>query len=419
MLKDWVLGIPYLHVTGYALVFLAAFLETLPAAGIFIPGQTIVLIAGFLSQQGLLDPTTVLLFAIVGAIAGDSVGYYLGSRYKHLFKEQSGVIKEITQLLKDHPIKTLILGRFNSLTRAFAPFAAGANNISRRAFIIANIIGGVLWGCTWVLVGHIVGASYQLVSHWMNVVMLLIILLLSGSFYLYRFLRKRSLLTRRLILLLAICTISLVAFLAIVATLQSGGFFVQLDLLVNRFVPSLWSPLLTVVMLFFTSFIEPFIFAIFTLSTILLIRYHRSNWHAAAFATIIFGAAIIDSAFKNIAMRARPLDSLIIVNSYSFPSGHALLSTVFFGSLIILYPSNAPWRKTFVTSCVAAAFFVTISRVYLGVHWLSDSIAGVLLGLAWLSMSWLVFEGSARVTTLFKHGSRNKKTKKSLPLSKN
>ena len=96
--------------------------------------------------------------------------------------------------------------------------------------------------------------------------------------------------------------------------------------------------------------------------------------------------------------RARPdlWTPLATEASHSFPSGHATMGTIFVGSLgVVLFRELASpaARIAAVMIFVAALLAVALSRVYLGAHWLSDVLAGILLGLAWLAV-WSVIAGS-------------------------
>ena len=191
MLEDWALGLPALHIVGYFLAFLAAFLEALPAIGLFIPGQTIVVVAGFLAHEGVIQFWLVATLTCVGAILGDLVGYWAGRRFGTTVIQHPAFLDEVNELLRVHPIKTLVLGRFNSITRAFAPFVAGANHVRFTTFMIANIIGGILWGLCWATLGYVFGASYELASKTLEWAVVIFVIAVTIAYFMYRAWRKR------------------------------------------------------------------------------------------------------------------------------------------------------------------------------------------------------------------------------------
>jgi membrane-associated phospholipid phosphatase len=104
----------------------------------------------------------------------------------------------------------------------------------------------------------------------------------------------------------------------------------------------------------------------------------------------VFGAMLLNLLLKHLFVRARPhFDSpLLVLTTYSFPSGHTVMATVFYGTLCALIVSrNRRWLWRVLT-LAAAAFLVLLvgfSRIYLGVHYLSDVLAAIAEGLAWLA----------------------------------
>ncbi|AHI56128.1 phosphatase PAP2 family protein [Listeria ivanovii] len=99
--------------------------------------------------------------------------------------------------------------------------------------------------------------------------------------------------------------------------------------------------------------------------------------------TVLVGGAVIPSIIKNIVQRPRPTFKLIEQSGFSFPSGHATGSTVFYGMLaffLILYVSKKWLQIMIAILALSIVSFVMYSRVYLGVHFPSDVVAGFLIG---------------------------------------
>ncbi|MDA3937569.1 MAG: phosphatase PAP2 family protein [Actinomycetota bacterium] len=113
-------------------------------------------------------------------------------------------------------------------------------------------------------------------------------------------------------------------------------------------------------------------------------------------ATVGLGAAL-GWFFKLIVQRARPgleYAHVPLPDSYSFPSGHALATFLFFGVIVFLMMLNArsPRVRYGVTAiCIGLAALVAVSRVYLGVHWFGDIIASWMLGSAWMVVTVAVY----------------------------
>lgn len=123
---------------------------------------------------------------------------------------------------------------------------------------------------------------------------------------------------------------------------------------------------------------------------------YLSFWRELFTAGVILaGGAVLHLILKSAFHRARPDgDWLTAVQGYSFPSGHALGAVLFYGTLAYLgtrlcgMPRDHPVRRyLFVSVCAGVVFWVGVSRVYLGVHFLSDVLGGWSAGAFWLSLS--------------------------------
>jgi membrane-associated phospholipid phosphatase len=140
-------------------------------------------------------------------------------------------------------------------------------------------------------------------------------------------------------------------------------------------------------------------------------------WGARARAVLVAGALLsafgVSSLTKALVHRTRPPEAMALIGqpgSFSMPSGHAFLTLVFAGLLVFLAfrvigarrPGDARrWLRLFIVAIVATAVVVLVglSRVYLGVHWASDVLAGWCLGGAWLALVlgvFLVWDRSSR-----------------------
>jgi membrane-associated phospholipid phosphatase len=144
-----------------------------------------------------------------------------------------------------------------------------------------------------------------------------------------------------------------------------------------------------------TSFIFPFV-AVFGLAW----RKIRGNWLGlVAMGGTYLGASAMYNAGKLLVARPRPAEGLRIDShaGYSFPSGHTAQSFAFYIMLaLVLLSIIEGWlyRVAVTFLAVTMATLVGVSRVYLGAHWLSDIIAGALLGAGWAILLWLLIEAA-------------------------
>jgi membrane-associated phospholipid phosphatase len=163
------------------------------------------------------------------------------------------------------------------------------------------------------------------------------------------------------------------------------------DAAAGGFLYGLRSPRITPVMEAITSLGHPAFLLVGTAVVCagFLLRDHRVS--ALLFAGSVAGGFLLNSALKLAFARARPAawPALVKETTYSFPSGHAAMSTVFFGGLVAvvfhLYPSRGP-RLAAAAAAAICILAVAVSRVYLGAHWATDTLAGVLVGLFWVAV---------------------------------
>lgn len=126
------------------------------------------------------------------------------------------------------------------------------------------------------------------------------------------------------------------------------------------------------------------------LVSILFIIFVRDKKDGVVSIICLGGIAGINNILKNIVQRARPMfNQLVEVSGYSFPSGHSASAFGFYGFLIYLIYKrceNKALRNVSIVLLVALIIGIGVSRVYLGVHYISDVIGGFLLGGAYLSL---------------------------------
>lgn len=152
--------------------------------------------------------------------------------------------------------------------------------------------------------------------------------------------------------------------------------------------------------LFITNFGIKYVFYI--LYAFLLILWGFKKIKTAAFLLLATGGGLyLDLFFKSVFCRPRPVieNPVISVATYGFPSGHAIVSACFYGALIYLtfkYIKNIRLKVLIISSLCILILLIDISRVYLGVHYPSDVIAGMSLGIFWLSLCVLLYKKLTR-----------------------
>lgn len=133
------------------IIGLLVFAESLAFVGFFVPSTPLLLAIGALVGTGLIAPEPILLFAIVGAVAGDAISYELGRwmgpaalRHTTLRRHRRAVARA-RLFIHRAGVLAMILGRFTGPVRSFVPLVGGMLRMGRARFQVANVIGAALW----------------------------------------------------------------------------------------------------------------------------------------------------------------------------------------------------------------------------------------------------------------------------------
>ncbi|MBD8348309.1 DedA family protein [Dysgonomonas sp. HGC4] len=151
----------------YAILFLIVFCETGLVVTPFLPGDSLLFVAGALAASNVTGDFNIIILNIIliaAAILGDGVNYTIGRFFgEKLFSNPDSKIFKQSYLEKTHQFyekhggKTIILARFVPIVRTFAPFVAGMGHMGYKHFAAYNVIGGVIWVVLFTLLGYFVG----------------------------------------------------------------------------------------------------------------------------------------------------------------------------------------------------------------------------------------------------------------------
>src|SRR5215468_5290680 len=166
----------------YGILFVVVFLETGVVVTPFLPGDSLLFAAGALCARGDLAVGWLFMLLFVAAVFGDtvnySIGHLIGPRAFHgrnrLFKREH--LDRTHQFYERHGGKTIVLARFISIIRTFAPFVAGIGRMSYGRFVTYNVLGGLLWTALFVFGGYYFG-NQPLVKRNFTLVILAIVVL--------------------------------------------------------------------------------------------------------------------------------------------------------------------------------------------------------------------------------------------------
>ncbi len=435
-------SIQHLGVLGYWIAFFAAMLETTIIIGLFLPGSTVILLLGAMSAYGYFDLGDLLWFAILGAILGDNINFYLGKKYGSVWT-QKGVwflkqeyFEKARSFFDAHGAKSVFLGRFVPSIKEIMPFIAGTVRMRQRTFLLWNILGAIGWGFQWILAGYVFAQSLSLARMWLSRmgVFVAAIFLLFLIFYLvklavlkygrqvlsfaasvgrsirhavitnpdveklvrrrpsfFQFLGKRiaqDTFTGLPLTLLSIAFIYvLVLFGGIVEDYLTGDPIVAVDIRIANLMPLFRTPGLIKLFLWITLLGKWQVVLGFTAALAGTLWVTGKRWYIFPFFLSFVGSGLFTSLGKFTFHRPRPEWPVYLEHSFSFPSGHATIAVSFYGFITyILISSMIKWRPriNLFFAGVIIILLIGFSRIYLGVHYLSDVWSGYLIGTLWL-----------------------------------
>ena len=168
---------------GYPALAAIVFLET-GAMVFFLPGDSLLLMAGLYAAQGDLNIWVLNGLLIPMAIAGDATSYWIGTRTgPHLFNRPRSRffrpehIQAAHAFYERHGGKAIIIARFMPLVRTFVPVVAGIGGMSYRRFAAFNVLGATAWVASMTLIGYVLGSQFPLLVQHIEKVIIVVVLL--------------------------------------------------------------------------------------------------------------------------------------------------------------------------------------------------------------------------------------------------
>ena len=441
---DWVKDNPS---WSLAAVFLISVSESLAVVGLVVPGVMMMGAMGALIAAGAIGFWPVVIAAVLGAIVGDGLSFWLGHYLKDdirgywPFSRYPETLNFGVRFFDKYGSLSIVFGRFVGPVRPVIPVVAGMMGMTPARFTVANVVSAVLWAPAYLLPGILVGASVKLAAE--TTIRLAVVLLgllgaiwatawLVGwafrlisphaSAWVQALLRwgelhpkvgevARALAdpshpdTRALTALSGVLTLGVALFgLATGLTVLGAG-----ELRINRaaldLAQSLSSPFADHLMLTLSRLADlPVILALI----LVVYGYERLRcggrqiyyWLAAG------GFALIAPPLLQILLRVPRPDlglttggdlalaaSFAPLTPWAFPSDHVLRATVMFGFLAVALARNLgpTWRSLPYIAAATLVTAVAVARVYLGVEWLSGVLATLALGLVWVAALGLAF----------------------------
>ena len=419
----------------YLIVGALAFLETGAFVGLVAPGETVVVLAGAVAGQG--DTSVVLTIGIVwfSAFLGDTCSYLLGDRLGRDWVVKHGPrlritperFKQVEEYFSRHGGKTILIGRFIGLVRALAPFIAGSSGMPYRQLAPYSVLGTGMWATLFTLLGYFASKNIDAVlsnSEHALLAFAVIVALIVGGIVAYRWLsvaenraraaaemEKRPVLRNLLALgrrlspqarfllnrltpgglglefTTALAAVAVGSYVVIAYALVLGdspgsttGDSTAADLVEQ--IRTGWLTSLAKTLTWLGS--GPVVAVASAAVAVWLVV--RRAWPelvvlVVGTVAILWGTDLIKEAVA----RPRPSGGLVEATGFSYPSGHASHSIVYVWIAVTAAIRLRPGMRRGTALIVAAillAAAIGLSRVYLGVHYLSDVSGGWAFGVA-------------------------------------
>lgn len=412
-------------VAAGGLIFLIAFCDSIVVLGIVVPALPMLFAIGALIGLGHIDGPYAVSCAALGAFMGDGIGYWVGHRWgprlrEHWpFRRYPQLLDRSEQVFRRHRAKGIVIARFVGAIRAFVPAIAGMLRMPLRRYVPISLLASFLWAGLFLAPGWIFGASYDAVAAVADRLILvlgglLLVLALAWAavLYTYRWFDRHAnaLLARALawtrahprmgryaaalidpkrpesasLAILAACLLAIGwAWFALLVMVWMRDEPLALDLSVFSVMYELRNPLADRLLAGLAS-IGDWEVLLPASSLVLAWLLWRRRWSAAVHwvAALAFGLVLTAGLSHLVEMPLPPTAP----SGFGFPSVSVTMTTIVFGFFAVLIARELPGRSRvwpyMVSGLVTAV--LGFARLYLGAHWLSDVVGGMLLGIVWL-----------------------------------
>ena len=407
-------------------VFVMSFVESLAFIGILVPGIIILFGIGALISLGAMDMTSIWLWGSLGALAGDISSYTIGHRYRsHLpemwpFTHFPRMLERGRTYFRVHGPKSVAIGRFIGPLRPVIPVTAGMLGLAPRRFLMVDIPACIAWTPAYLIPGMLFGASLEVASEYTGRMSLVLVigvvvlwltwwviwtayeLLASRSArwlrHVIRWLRRHPVFKRIAGPLLdstqpEVLSITMMGFLLVlifwgtVLLMFLSPFSAHpqaIDQAVQAYALNLRNHVADPLMVALTQLSRLWVL-IPTSMAVLLWLIGAGRLKAALHWLVAMGGGVALQILLGWTLRATPLFTEAGANTPHGPSAALTLATVVFGYFAVMIARELRRRKRkwpYVITGLLLSLML-LSRLYLGLDWLSGALMGVALGMAW------------------------------------
>jgi undecaprenyl-diphosphatase len=362
-------------------IFVVAFVECLAIAGIIVPGTVALFAIAALAGSGILPLGEALLLGFLGGLLGDAVSYFLGRRFHQnirrlpFLRHHPEWIGSAEAYFQRYGIASLLVGRFIGPLRPMLPMVAGMFDMPVIRFAVVSVIAAAGWSIVYIMPGWAAGAAMRLPlpeGFWPEAAVVGAGLALLLGIAVQASVRGKRYATK---------LIALSAFILLIAVFLGWPHLVHLDHGIMALVQEHRSAAAENFVIIVTG-LGDFRTQLCAAALLLVVLLVTRQWRHAIFAcATTLGAAVVNQSMKHTFARARPEVLSDPLTTFSMPSGHSSASFALFMALAVLAGRGQPvrLRLTWLLLGAIPAASIAMSRVYLGVHWPTDVLAGMLL----------------------------------------
>lgn len=384
------------------IVFLASFAECLAIVGLLVPGTLLLFTLAVLAGNNVLDASTTVLLGFIGGLLGDIASYAIGRHYHQgirrlpVLRDRPEWLAVAEQYFHRYGILSLLVGRFIGAVRPFLPLTAGMLDMPFGRFVLVSVPASLSWAAVYLLPGWTTGAALRLPlpeGFWSELAMVVVALATILGLVFYSSLRQ---LRHTHWMGAGLCALSLLALSLYWPQMQA------LDQGAMSLLQQTRDPMLDQILVFITRLGDlPVQMAIAVLLFGLLwwAGYRRQ----AVFAISVLAAtAALSTLLKALMERLRPEILLEPLSSHSYPSAHSSAAFALFLVLGVLAGRQQVLRMRLAWLLLASlpASAIALSRLYLGVHWPTDVLAGGLLAATCCMLGLALTERQQSLTAL-------------------
>lgn len=379
---------------------LMAFLESLALVGVIVPGVALLFAIAALAGSTGIPLSDLLLAGFIGALLGDGCSYLLGYHYQQgirrlpPFSSHPDWISRAEAFFRRYGVAGIVVGRFVGPVRPIMPLVAGLMKMRPAQFFSVNLLSALAWSPFYLMPGYVVGRSTDgphalTTQHLLFLGGILAIGWLLGllAFHLHQNVHRRRN-KRQWALGLAI---SFALSLILLGWAVDQGLLQSINTAASQWAFGLRHLWLDKALISFTILGEyqPMILWASLITLALLLQ--RNTWAALLWTGFcVLGLVLMEGAKASFAID-RPALVTTPPGSLAFPSGHTAMMAIFVGLLAsLLLPSVDARRHRLILSAAGILIIAAAAtRLYLGVHWLSDLLGGLLLGGLVISLFYL------------------------------